>query len=204
MKHVWLWVLVAVAAVLLVRFIRRRRRGGAPPKLPAPLDAVRDKFIQRYPTWAYTHAQQLLGRVSSVARSEADRQKLLDCIAGAHPIYFSFEMPREIIELIGGADRLAETMFAWPREAQSFYLVASGYIKSNLEKKNYEHDIVASLREMPKTDKPYEPIAVYLSVMTANKLGYGEFDAKVIATLYEVFFDLQQEQMEWLQKEILG
>lgn len=56
MKHVWLWVLVAVAAVLLVRFIRRRR-GGAPPKLPAPLDAVRDKFIQRYPTWAYTHAQ---------------------------------------------------------------------------------------------------------------------------------------------------
>jgi hypothetical protein len=29
--------------------------------LPAPLDAVRDKFIQRYPTWAYTHAQQLLG-----------------------------------------------------------------------------------------------------------------------------------------------
>ena len=204
MKHVWLWVLVAVAVVLLVRFIRRRRKASAPPTLPAPLDAVRDKFNQRYPTWAYAHAQQLLGRVSSVARSDADKQKLLDCLAGAHPLYFAFDMPREIIELIGGSDRLAESMFAWPREAQSFYLVASGYIKPNLEKKNYEHDIVATLQEMNKADKPYEPIAIYLSVLTAKELGFDELDAKVIATLYEIFFDLQQEQMEWVQKDVLG
>jgi hypothetical protein len=56
---------------------------------------------------------------------------------------------------------------------------------------------------MHKARKPYEPIAVYLSVLTANRLGYEEFDEKVILTLYPLFFDLQQEQFEWLQKEVL-
>jgi hypothetical protein len=200
-NDVWPWAIVAVAVVVVVGFVRRK---GNAPKAMTAVEKVSSTFSERFPTWAYTHAQQLLDSLPGIARGTAERQKLLDCLAGAHTIYLGFTLPREVIELIGGSDRLATAMVSWPNDAKSFYLVASEFIRPRLEKKDYEDDLVSSLKAFHKSDKPYEPISVYLAQVTMNWLDYAEFDGTVMAALYDAFFRLQDEQLAWLREEVLA
>jgi hypothetical protein len=202
-NEVWPWVLLAGAMVLVVRFVRRR---GNTPKATTPVEKVRNTFSEWFPTWAYTHAQQLLDSLPSIATGAAKRQTLLDCLAGAHTVYLTLALPREMIELLGGGDRLVTGIVSWPEEAKSFFVMASEFIRPRMEKKDYDHDLVFSLKllhESDNSDKPYEPIAVYLAQLTMKWLGYAELDLAVMSSLYDVFFRLQDEQLRWLSEEVL-
>ena len=149
---------------------------------------------------------ELAHELAGVTLNEQEEAILIDCLAGGHVVYLSFSLPQEVISLLGGSDKLTATMSSWSQRAKSFFMVASKFIKHRPGPEKDE--LIGNFEKFFKPEKKYEPLSLYLATVTTTFIENEskQFSASpfVLAALYQLFFRLGDEQLEWLSENILG
>jgi hypothetical protein len=114
--------------------------------------------------------------LTGLTLNETEEAILIDCLAGGHVVYISFALPKEVIVLLGGSDKIAATMSSWPQRAKSFFMVVSESIKRRANKE--KDQLIDNLEQFFNSEKKCEPLAVYLATVTTRFIENGskQFD----------------------------
>ena len=89
-----------------------------------PVRAVEATFYDQFPTWSIRHsqklAQEIAQEIAGVTLNEKEEAILIDCLAGGHVVYLSLTLPKEVIFLLGGADKLATRLLSLTETGSQF------------------------------------------------------------------------------------
>lgn len=174
-------------------------------------------FLDQYPAWVVQHSTQLVQELkisteegekywaNLIQGSKKIEKTLIDCLAGAHVVYLSFQLPEPARTLFGDDENMALAASKLPSQSQNFFMLVSESYKILFRDQKHK-DLASSFETLLGTDKKLEPLAVHISGTINHEVeASGELtpNALGIAGLYRIVFKLQQEQLDWISNELL-
>ncbi len=208
-------LLLVFTIIAFVREWRQKRSHSVNEFTPQTEHAY--NFLDQYPAWAVQHSTQLVQELKTskeevekywadlIQENKKIEKILIDCLAGAHVAYLSFESPEPAQILFGGDENMARAASKLPSQSQNFFMLVSESYKK-LFKDQKHSDLASSFETLFGTDKKLDPLAVHISGAINHEVeesGEATPGALDIAGLYRVVFKLQDEQLEWISNELL-